>query len=73
MELFRTISPNGGSISAIEDARHAMPATTTATVSPLLRFGLPYERHSYISTPHTTTSFDPMHWQIRSNSIPSAT
>jgi cytochrome P450 len=58
MELFRTISPNGGSISTIEDAR-----TSAYGASPHKRFGLPFERNSYISTPHTSTSFDPMHWK----------
>ena len=58
MELFRTISPNGGSISAIEDAR-----TSAYGESPHKRFGLPFERHSYISTPHTSTSFSPIHWK----------
>jgi hypothetical protein len=57
MELFRTISPNGGSISAIEDAR-----TSAYGSSPFQKFGLPFERHSFISTPHTSTSFDPRHW-----------
>jgi hypothetical protein len=58
MELFRTISPNGGSISAIQDVR-----TTAYGASPHERFGMPFERSSYISTPHTRTSFDPMHWK----------
>jgi cytochrome P450 len=58
MELFRVISPNGGSISAIHDAR-----TTAYGASPQQRFGLPLERHSYISTPHTSTSLDPVHWK----------
>ena len=58
MELFRTISPNAGSISTIQDAR-----TTAYGASPHERFGLPFERSSYISTPHTSTSFDPMHWK----------
>ena len=58
MELFRTISPNGGSISAIHDARN-----TFYGASPHQRFGLRFERSSYISTPHTTTSFDPVHWK----------
>jgi cytochrome P450 len=58
MELFRTISPNGGSISAIQDAR-----TTAYGSSPHQRFGLRYERTSYISTPHTSTSFDPTLWR----------
>jgi hypothetical protein len=51
MELFRVISPNGGSISAIQDAR-----TSAHGASPQERFGFPMERHSYISTPHTSTS-----------------
>ena len=59
MELFRTISPNGGSISAIQDARES----TMYGESPHARFGLPFERNSYISTPHTSTSFSPVHWK----------
>jgi hypothetical protein len=58
MELFRTISPNGGSISAIQDARN-----TAYGSSPHQRFGLRFERSSYISTPHTTTSLDPVYWK----------
>jgi hypothetical protein len=58
MELFRVISPNGGSISAIEDARASAYGT-----SPQESFGVPLERHSYISTPHTSTSLDPVHWK----------
>ena len=46
MELFRTISPNGGSISALEEVRTP-----------------PYQRYSYIITPHLDTSFDPVHWK----------
>lgn len=45
MELFRTISPNGGSISALEPTRP--PA---------------FESHGYISTPHPSTSRDPVQW-----------
>jgi cytochrome P450 len=64
MELFRVISPNGGSISAIEDARRANASDNYGDrESPHLRFELPYERHSYINTPHTATSFDPRHWR----------
>ena len=55
MELFRVISPNGGSISAVRDARGG--------ASPQERFGFPMERHSYINTPHTSTSLDPTHWK----------
>lgn len=58
MELFRVISPNGGSISAIHDAR-----TSAYGGSPQQKFGFPLERHSYISTPHTSTSLDPVHWK----------
>ena len=58
MELFRTISPNGGSISAIQDARN-----TASGTSPHQRLGLRFERSSYISTPHTATSFDRAHWK----------
>jgi hypothetical protein len=58
MELFRVISPNGGSISAIHDAR-----TSAYGASPQQRFGFPMERHSYISTPHTSTSLEPVHWK----------
>jgi cytochrome P450 len=46
MELFRTISPNGGSISALTELR-----------TPL------FERHGYMVTPHTTTSFDSIQWK----------
>jgi len=59
MELFRTISPNGGSISSIMDTRQA---SSSDNVSPFVRFGLPYERSGYIISPHTSTSFDPRHW-----------
>lgn len=58
MELFRTISPNGGSISTIHDARNSQYGA-----SPHQRLGLRFERNSYISTPHAATSFEPMHWQ----------
>jgi hypothetical protein len=64
MELFRTISPNGASISAIEDVR-ALNASDKYgdVVSPYEEFERPYERHSYMLTPHTATSFDPRHWR----------
>jgi hypothetical protein len=58
MELFRVISPNGGSLSVIRDAR-----ANAYGASPQQKFGLPLERHSYVSTPHTSTSFDPVHWK----------
>jgi cytochrome P450 len=57
MELFRMISPNGGSISVIADASQSAHGG-----SPYQRFGFPYERHSYVATPHAATSFDPRHW-----------
>ena len=63
MELFRTISPNGGSISSISDARQSGSSNNYGdSSSPFVRFGLPYERNSYILSPHTSTSFDPVHW-----------
>ncbi|HWW47514.1 MAG TPA: hypothetical protein VNZ94_06705 [Xanthobacteraceae bacterium] len=46
MELFRTISPNGGSISAMEETRTP-----------------PFQRNGYVVSPHTATSFDPVHWK----------
>jgi hypothetical protein len=58
MELFRTISPNGGSISAIHDAR-----TSAYGTSPHERFGSTLQHHGYIISPHTSTSLDPVHWK----------
>jgi hypothetical protein len=52
MELFRVISPNGGSISVIRDAR-----ASAYGASPQRKFGLPLERHSYVST-----TFDPQRY-----------
>jgi hypothetical protein len=48
MELFRTISPNAGSISTIEE---------TGNLDPL------YSRYGYIVSPHKETSEMPRHWQ----------
>lgn len=63
MELFRTISPNGGSISSIADMRLSGSSDNYGdSLSPFVRFGLPYERNGYMITPHTSTSFDPTHW-----------
>jgi hypothetical protein len=63
MELFRTISPNGGSLSSIMDTRQAGSSDNYGdSLSPFVRFGLPYERNGYMVTPHPSTSFDPMHW-----------
>jgi hypothetical protein len=62
MELFRTISPNGGSLSALEDTRQSQNGDNYGdSRSPYVGFGLPYERHSFMITPHTSTSFDPRH------------
>ncbi|HET6185006.1 MAG TPA: hypothetical protein VFA03_15625 [Acetobacteraceae bacterium] len=63
MELFRVISPNGGSISAIEDNRQGEASDNYGdSFSPFVRFGLPYERSAFVISPHTSTSFDPLHW-----------
>ncbi len=48
MELFRTISPNAGSVSAIKE---------TETREPL------YQRYGYITNPHKPTSEYPRHWE----------
>lgn len=47
MELFRTISPNAGSISTLEE---------TGNLEPL------YSRYGYIVSPHQETSEMPRHW-----------
>jgi hypothetical protein len=62
MELFRVISPNGGSISTISDTRTGSSDNYGDSLSPFVRFGLPYERSAYIISPHTSTSFDTRHW-----------
>ena len=63
MELFRTISPNGGSISAISDTRLDGPSDNYGdSLSPFVRFSLPFQRNGYYISPHTSTSFDPRHW-----------
>lgn len=59
MESFRVISPNGGSISSIHDTR----TMSFYGASPRLQFSSPLERHSYVTTPHTSTSLDPVHWK----------
>lgn len=48
MELFRTISPNDGSISTLEE---------TGTLEPL------YTRYGYVTNPHKATSEYPPHWE----------
>lgn len=47
MELFRTLSPNDGSISTI---------TETGQLESL------YPRYGYVTTPHKATSVEPRHW-----------
>jgi hypothetical protein len=59
MEFFRTISPNGGSFSTITSTR----ASSFYGGSPLAQFGVPYEGHPYMITPHTETSFDTRLWK----------
>jgi hypothetical protein len=59
MELFRVLSPNGGSISSIHDTR----TSSFYGASPQASIGVPLARHSYINTPHTSTSMDPVHWR----------
>ncbi len=58
MELFRTISPNGGSLSALEDARQS-----DRGASPHLVLDARFARYGYMATPHPATSFDPVQWQ----------
>ena len=48
MELFRIISPNAGSVSALPAQRQA--------------FGEGYTGFNTIVTPHLDTSMDPVHW-----------
>ena len=57
MELFRTISPNGGSLSAIEDAPRSFYGQSPHTL-----LDARFKRYGYMNTPHTSTSFDPVHW-----------
>ncbi|MGH7618606.1 MAG: hypothetical protein ACREPM_15410 [Gemmatimonadaceae bacterium] len=57
MELFRTISPNGGSLSAVTDARRSQYGE-----SPHTTLRAHFRRHLYAATPHTETSMDPKHW-----------
>ena len=57
MELFRTISPNGGSLSAIQDAPRSFYGQSPHTL-----LDARFRRFGYMNTPHTTTSFDPIHW-----------
>lgn len=57
MELFRVISPNGGSLSAVIDARASQYGE-----SPFALMRAKYRRHLYAATPHKATSMDPRHW-----------
>ena len=58
MELFRSISANAGSISTLDDSRESIYGP-----SPFQSLGLPYERHSYITTPHPTANLSPALWK----------
>lgn len=58
MELFRTIMPNSGSISAIEGSRASFYGA-----SPQEAFNQRLEWHSYMTTPHTSTSMNPVQWK----------
>jgi hypothetical protein len=58
MELFRTISPNGGSLSAIEDSPRSFYGQSPHTL-----LDARFKRYGYMNTPHTSTSFDPVHWR----------
>ena len=49
MESFRTISPNGGSLSAVNDARRSADGESPHTL-----LDARFERHGYVSTPHTS-------------------
>ena len=63
MELFRTISPNGGSISSMSDTRQPGSSDNYGdSVSPFVQLRPSLRAHGYIITPHTSTSFDPRHW-----------
>ncbi len=57
MELFRTISPNGGSISAVTDARRSQHGE-----SPYMTVRAHFRRHLYAATPHLETSMAAEHW-----------
>ena len=57
MELFRTISPNGGSLSAVVDARQSQYGE-----SPYAKLHSRFHRHLYAATPHLETSMDAQHW-----------
>jgi hypothetical protein len=57
MELFRSISANAGSISSLSDTRESIDGP-----SPFQSLGLPYERHSYINTPHRAANLSPVLW-----------
>ncbi len=57
MELFRTISPNGGSLSAVADARQSQYGE-----SPYSKLRAHFRRHLYAATPHLETSMAEEHW-----------
>jgi hypothetical protein len=58
MELFRTIMPNAGSISAIQASRASFYGA-----SPQESFNPRLELNSYVNTPHASTSVDPIQWK----------
>lgn len=58
MELFRVISPNGGSFSSLHDTR----VSSFYGASPQESIRVRLERHGYAITPHTSTSFEPVQW-----------
>jgi cytochrome P450 len=47
MELFRTISPNAGSISTLKESAALPPV---------------FPRYGYVSSPHKSTSYEARHW-----------
>jgi hypothetical protein len=57
MELFRTISPNGGSLSTVVDARRSQYGE-----SPYAKLHSRFRRHLYAATPHLETSMAEQHW-----------
>jgi hypothetical protein len=68
MELFRTISPNGGSLSAVVDARRSQYGE-----SPYSRLRSHFRRHLYTATPHLEPVWPRSTGPIRRSSIPIVT
>ena len=62
MELFRVISPNGGSLSAISDTRQTARSDKYGdSGSPSARSACLTNIQATLVSPHTSTSFAPMH------------